>query len=643
MHSSPVKSVVFVLGVAFLGGSFSAVHARGPAGGNATIATPSLGGNRGGSFGSSGLSFGSGGISFGGGGSRVTIGSGMGSGSSFGSGGRPNPTWNFNPNRNDPPGNRGGGLQIVPNLQFVPPTRLPAPSTLYVPQPTWNNVQPAFQPPTQFVLPTQTVQPATPQVQPNELPVTPVLDPIATDPEPNTSGLIGRQITLEEVDRAREFFREQLLDLAKVLEKRLPPAEYDPEQITAVMIEQAIPVTMQIQIMDALKRGDYDEAREVWVTIVPSGEIPFRPSRIRLLFLRFYLMIERGYIEYPVVVELFQSLPPEVLRPSLCCGADDLLVQIEEQVRINQAISGSSTEITTDYGKPETFSKPERNATPYTATSSELQTGESFGKPGMFGKPDGSGEFQPYGKPGQPVALPAGPVNIVYHPKLPDRQVVVVNAQTVMVGTGGRGSFRMEHGYVAEALGHRIGRGTPLAENRTDLVRSGVVVVNPTQAKVRFVFGSHDVTLEPGYQQSFPGKDVISFDRGAGKKTASYTLEPGAYEFVVGTDGWDVQRKTYEVTVSNAGNLEPFHYVVQGEQVSLAAEESKTHTSNYPILIRFDRGDGSTTRQIRWDKGQTTLQIAINPTDNLWDLFVFSEVEAQKDVLQPTVDFVPAF
>jgi hypothetical protein len=583
---------------------------------------------------------GSGGISFGGGGSRVTIGTGTGGGFTFGSGGRGNPTQNYRPNRTETPtypGNRGGGIQIIPNIQFVPPTRLPNPNTIYVPQPIWNNVQPSFQPPTQIV------QPTTPQVQPNELPANPAPDPIANDPEPNSSRLVGRQITEVEIERAKEFFRGQLLDLAKVLEKRLPPAEYDPEQVTALMIEHAIPVTIQIQIIDALKRGDYDKARQIWVTITPGVEIPFRPCRIRLLLIRFYVMIQRGYVEYPLVQELFQNLPPEVLRPSLCCGADDLLVQIEEEVRINQAIAGVSTETATDFGKPESFAKPRPNETPYSYTSPELPTGEFSGKPGSFGKPGGSGEFQPYGKPGQPVALPTGRLNIVYHPKLPDRQVVVVNAQTVMVGTGGRGSFRMEHGYVAEALGHRIGRGTPLAENRSDLVRSGVVIVNPTQAKVRFVFGSHDFTLEPGYQQAFPGKGEISFDRGAGKKTARYTLEPGTYEFAVGTDGWDVLSKNYEVTVSNAGNLEPFNYILQGVQVSLAAEESKTHTSNYPILFRFDRGDGSATKQIRWEKGQGTLQIAVNPTDNLWDFFVFSEVEAQKAVLQPTPDFAPAF
>ncbi len=631
MRTTFVNSAILLLGAAMLLVQDSAL-ARGPGGGVQTLATPSFGGggSRGGSIGSSGLSFGSGGISFGGGGGRVSIGTGAG-GISFGTRGR-TATPSFNRGRTEVPDYRGnrGSVHVVPQVHIVPQYQLPNPTPTRVPQPT-------FQPPV--------VQSVTPQIQPNELPTNPAPEPIATDPQPNSGELAGRQITEAEVQRAREFFQQRLLDLAKVLEKRLPPAEYDPEQLAALMVQHSIPVEIQIQIVDALNRGEYDQAREIWVTIVPRVEIPFKPSRIRVLFLKFYVMIERGYISYPLVQEIFYYLPPEAQRPSTCCGADDLLVQIQEVVRINEAIAGVPAETPTDYSKPESFSKPQSNDRPYTYASTEVQTGQFAGKPDSFGKPGGVGETQPYGKPGQPVPIPSGPVNIVYHPKLPDRQVVVVNAQTVMVGTGGRGAFRMEHGYVAEALGHRIGHGTPMADNQSDLVRSGVVVVNATQAKVGFVFGSHQVTLEPGYQQVLNGKGEISFDRGAGKGTARYTLESGTYEFEVGADGWDLHSKSYEVTVSNEGNLEPFNYIAQGQQVSLAPEETTTHTASYPILIRFDRGDGSAVKQIRWEKSQGTLQIAINPTDNLWDFFVFDEMEAeeQKSILQPTPDFVPAF
>ncbi|MHB8897365.1 MAG: hypothetical protein ACYC6Y_01315, partial [Thermoguttaceae bacterium] len=584
----------------------------------------SLGSSRGGGASGSGLSFGSGGISIG--------------GFSFGTGSRGNSStdFNFNPSHDRYPGNRDGGMQIIPQVDYVPPIRVPGGSSVYVPQPNWTNTQPTFQPPV------QTAQPVTPQVQPNELPAEMPSDPIVTDPKPNSGILIGRQITEAEVERAREFFHAELLDLAKVLQKRLPPVEYDPDVVTALMIEHALSVTLQIQILGALEGGEYDKAQEIWVANLPGVDMPFHRSRIWLLFIRFHVMIERRSIDYRVVGELLQSLPPEVLRPSLCCGADDLLVQIQEQIHIDEAIGGSSVQVTTAGGEPESFSKPRPNDTPFTYTSTEKMTGD-FSKPDGLGKPGAAARFEPYGEPGRPVSLPTGPVNLVYHPRLPDRQVVVVNAQTVMIGTGGRGSFKMDRGYVAEALGLKIGRGTPLAENRSELVRLGVVLINPTQSKVRFVFGSHDVVLEPAFLQTFPGAGVISFDRGAGKQTARYTLEAGTYEFAAGAEGWDLNSKSYEVTVSNAAGLEPFHYIVQGEEVSLAADESRTHTSKYPILIRFDRGDGATVRQVRWEKGPATLQVAVNPSDNLWDLFVSDGAGEQEASLEPTPDFKPAF
>lgn len=627
MRTAFVNSAVLLSAAIFLA-SNSVVCARGPAGGAARLATPSFGGGRGGS---SGLSFGSGGISFGGG-SRVTIGGGLG-GISLGTGGRPAPSWNRHPSHPEipnRPNNWGGGIQVIPNVQIVPPTRVQRPTTVYTPQPTWTTPERTSQ------IPLETLQ-STPQVQPNELPVDPAPEPIVTDPAPNTNALVARQITEAEVVRAKEFFQQRLLDLTKVLEKRLPPAEFDPEQLTALMIGRAIPVAIQIQIMDALNRGDFDGARDIWVAVVPGVEIPFRPSRVRLLLIRIYVMIQQGYVEYPLIQELVHRLPPEAMRPSLCCGADDLLVQIEEVVRINQAIAGVSTETVTPSSKPESFSEPQSNATPFISTSTELQTGE------FSGKPNGYGDLPPYGQPGQTVPIPTGPVNIVYHPKLPDRQVVVVNAQTVMIGTGGLGSFRMERGFVAEALGRRLGHTSPLHENQSKLVRSGVVVVNPTHARVRFVFGRHEVVLEPGFQQALVGEGEISFDRGGGKGAARYTLEPGSYEFTVNEKGWDIFSKTYKVTLSNEGNLEPFHYVVQGEGASLGPEQSATHESKYPILIRFDRGDGSATKQIRWEKSHDTVQVAVNPDDNLWDLFAASEAGPQEPSLQPTPEFVPAF
>ena len=666
MRTTTVNLAVLLFGMVFLCMQVALAHGRGPGGGIQTLATPGSSGGRVGSIGSSGSSFGSGGISFGGGGGRMTIGTGAG-GISFGVGGRHAVTPGYGSGRTEIPsrGNRGGiqvipgfqtvppthlpnptlrpeipdrgnrgGIHVIPEFQIVPQTRLPNPAR--VPQPHWTVPQSTYRPPARSILPT-------PSVQPNQLPTGPAPAPIATDPAPNPNGVAVRQITEAEVERAREFFQRRLLELAKVLERRLPPAEYDPERVTALMVERSVPVEIQIQIIDALRRGDYDRAKKIWITIIRHGEIPFKPSRVRVLFIRFYVMVERGRISYPIVEELIRNLPPEAQRPYACCGADDLLVQIEEVVRINRAIGGDYARPPVDFDKPGQFSKPEPNGKPYTYASADMQTGGFPGKPDTFGKPGDVKPSPPFGRPGQSTPLPSGPVQIVYHPKLPDRHVVVVNAQTVMVGTGGRGDFHIERGYVAEALGQRIGRGDPLAENRTDLVRSGVVIFNPTHAKVSFVFRNHQIALEPGFQQAFRGDGSISFDSGDGKRTVRYALKPGSYKFAVESSGWKLYGKTFKIAVSNERNLEPFNYIVQGEQAELAPDQTRTHTSRYPIFLRFDRGDGSATKQVRWGRGPDTLHVAINPADNLWDLFVSSEMKTQDPSPQPTPAFVPAF
>ena len=113
----------------------------------------------------------------------------------------------------------------------------------------------------------------------------------------------------------------------------------------------------------------------------------------------------------------------------------------------------------------------------------------------------------------------------------------------------------------------------------------------------------------------------MSFDQGDGKKTIRYELQPGTYRFEIESEGLNLRAVTYEVVVSNAGNAETFRYVVQGEQAALEPEATNTHTSNYPLVISFDRGNGSATKQVRWEQKKGTLQVSINPQDNLWDLY----------------------
>ena len=145
-------------------------------------------------------------------------------------------------------------------------------------------------------------------------------------------------------------------------------------------------------------------------------------------------------------------------------SADDLVAQLEEEAHINDAIAA----------------EPARPFVPVSL-------------------PRSSGSSQQLG---QTVHLPTGIVNVVHHPKLPEGSTAIVNSQLVMIGTGGRGAFRMESGYVAEVLGYRIETGIAVPARAAELVRSGILLMNPTQASVNFVVDNREMSLEPGYQQT---------------------------------------------------------------------------------------------------------------------------------------------
>lgn len=103
---------------------------------------------------------------------------------------------------------------------------------------------------------------------------------------------------------------------------------------------------------------------------------------------------------------------------------------------------------------------------------------------------------------------------------------------------------------------------------------------------------SSSYALEPGYTQRLKTSYTIRFDTGNGAEKR-YKLPPGSYEFILTDKGWDLKKKTYVVTIDNADYPHEFNYVADNKRYSLEQGDSKTHTSSYPIVVRFDRGDGN--------------------------------------------------
>jgi hypothetical protein len=114
---------------------------------------------------------------------------------------------------------------------------------------------------------------------------------------------------------------------------------------------------------------------------------------------------------------------------------------------------------------------------------------------------------------------------------------------------------------------------------------------------------------------------IIEFDRGGGFGLAAYTLTPGTYHFTPSDLGWQLYRQRFEVVLDNSQSNQEFNFIFRGESVMVPAGGARTLTSDYPIVVRFDRGNGSQFIARSTPLTIGTVQIGINASDNLWDVF----------------------
>jgi hypothetical protein len=273
--------------------------------------------------------------------------------------------------------------------------------------------------------------------------------------------------------------------------------------------------------------------------------------------------------DYLILVREFNACGFEERR---CCGAPSLLSDLEEYVQVSEVISQAAS---------------------VTQQQSQAQT----------------------------VTAPPGDATVVYHPSLPEGDLVMLDDETVMVGTGGIGKMHMTSASVAQAQGYVVGRGAPLKIDDSPLVRSGVLIVNRSNGTVNFQVGGSKFSLAGGASRRFSVEDKVrvAFDQGSGRKLKEYNLTPGTCYFDYVDGGWALFKSPkFEVTIDNRDNDEAFHYIIQGEYATVEAHATRTHTSDYPPTVRFDRGNGRQYKQVVFQRTQQSAVVAVNPDDNLW-------------------------
>ena len=160
----------------------------------------------------------------------------------------------------------------------------------------------------------------------------------------------------------------------------------------------------------------------------------------------------------------------------------------------------------------------------------------------------------------------------------------------------------------------------------------GICLVNPVESggSVAYILNDTECSLRPGQVHQLPaGEYKIQFDKGDNHGSASYDL--GEHTYVFYNDqkkGWSLYSKTFQVTLDNSANPNPFAAVVDGKPVSIAPRKSKKFKSAYPLLLAFDPGDGSKPAR-RWLIG-STYKVGIGAQTALLDLFSQSQASAAR-------------
>jgi hypothetical protein len=128
--------------------------------------------------------------------------------------------------------------------------------------------------------------------------------------------------------------------------------------------------------------------------------------------------------------------------------------------------------------------------------------------------------------------------------------------------------------------------------------------------------------MEPGMKQRLAAnqKWVIEYDRGQNFGAAAYTLGPGSYWFTPTEQGWQLYKHRFDVVLDNSQSSQEFNVIFQGQNVAVPAGAQRTITSIYPIVLKFDRGNGAqfVTKAMPFSGN---VQVGVNAGDNLWDLF----------------------
>lgn len=415
---------------------------------------------------------------------------------------------------------------------------------------------------------------------------TPVVQVASVSPLPNELPLRARPITSGEIQAGDAFFRQRLQTLTQDFKKGLGLSATDPQQVLAELAAKSVGADAQVRILDAVKAGDGPRVKGLWAAEVKDA------TRAEELARRIALHKAVGDLETRSAAGTLSEQDIAATRlgfedPKLDASgrqsALKILAELEQLWKISRAVTTASPGAANDR-----------------------------------------------------ATIPGGRVPVIRSPKMAVGRVLVLGNGYVMVGTGGRGDFELSTDTVAHALGLPIESTEPLGPTSEEPITQGILLSNPatTKTTAQYSIAGREYHLEPGSVHAVSGDTArtIDFLRGRDLGRKQYTIEPGTYAFTGTDQGWEVYRQSYKVLLDNTANATPFHCTVQNQRVVVGASGTAEQASMYPIVIRFDRGNGAGVKRCRVEGDQ--VKVAINAADNLWDLFPASG-SAKPPVFEP--------
>ena len=318
--------------------------------------------------------------------------------------------------------------------------------------------------------------------------------------------------------------------------------------------------------------------------------------------------------------EIIDGLGPDMLAdPDVAAALDNLQDKIDNGEEITDADLAAVNDAVIN---------ALNNGVPITGGATEASVNQALGSLQTLSQIQQILSFWPPG--GIDIPFPGGITGVIFDPFLPADAVYVLPGGAILDGTGGVGGFEIGQGTLAEAAGlpPGVGEAVPPSADPGNCLTSGLIIMNPAVNAVgmEYVVNNQNYSTPAGYNQTFSGTGswLTQFNRGPGFGDGRYSLNEGTYYFTSTDKGWELYVRSFTVVIDNAENPKSFEYVVGNTNSSVAGGQSQTHTSKYPICIKFDRGGGNQPAQkLIGDPtvGKTQLRVAINTDDNLWDLY----------------------